>query len=265
MGMGAWADRGALRSSVCVAAVRAARSSPAATLSEAAAAGGCTHAQMIAALRNLPARGRCAQLAAGSVMSAGPAVSRFATPPTKRTAAGELPADTKMVGSASWAGRSALHAGAPRRLLTRLAGDTDPELRRVSASSVVLLERLADDDQAGHTARLNPAMRPAALRRLAVHSRWVVRAGVAENPACSSDLVDSLTEDPSEVVRQAAAANPNISEGVLQRIVYSHEDLEAWRGVASNPACPAALLWDHAEKYDADTLLCLASNRSFCC
>ena len=276
MGMGAWTDRGALRSSVCVAAVRVARSSPAATLSEAAAAGGCTHAQMIAALRNLPARGRCAQLAAGSVMSAGPAVSRFATPPTKRTTAGELPADTKMAGSASWAGRSALHAGAPRRLLTRLASDTDPELRRVSASSVVcpsmLLERLADDDQAGHAARLNPAMRPAALRRLAVHSRWVVRAGVAENPACSSDLVDSLTEDPSEVVRQAAAANPNISEGVLQRIVYSHEDgyheddsdneddLEAWRGVASNPACPPALLCDHAEKYDAGTLLCLASN-----
>ena len=211
------------------------------------------------------------------MMPARPAVSRFAAPPAKRTAAGELPADTNMAGSASWAGRGALHAGASRRLLTRLAGDTDPELRRVSASSVVcppvLLERLAGDDQAGHAATLNPAMRPAALRRLAVHSRWVVRAGVAENPACSPDLVDSLTEDSSEVVRQAAAANPNISEGVLQRIVYSHkngyyeddadnaeDDLEAWRGVASNPACPAALMWDHAEKSDAGTLLCLASN-----
>ena len=219
MGRRAWTDRGALRSSVCVAAVRAARSSPAATLSEAAAAGGCTYVQMVAALRNLPARGRCAQLAAGSVTPAGPAVSRFAAPPTKRTAAGELPADANMAGSASWAGRSALHAGAPRRLLTRLAGDEDPELRRVSASED-LLSKLADDSERSVLCAVaqNRSTPADVLRRLAETPYRDVRVAVACNPVCGPAVVEQLAKDSADMVRKVAASHPSCPATALKRL-----------------------------------------------
>ncbi|MCB0919265.1 MAG: hypothetical protein KDC39_11945 [Actinobacteria bacterium] len=147
--------------------------------------------------------------------------------------------------------RAARAADSPPKLLTALAQDGSPGIRRVVAA--------------------NPATPPTALERLAHDIMEPVRTAVAANPAAPPAALELLAHDKSETVRSAvvedpearaskqAAANPHTAPATLATLASDPDEAVRWLA-AGNPGTPPDALAALAEDADAATRRLAAVN-----
>ena len=131
-------------------------------------------------------------------------------------------------------GAVASNPGCPPVLLTILASDPAPIVRSAAVANVSC---------------------PEAALAAAAGDEFDVRWFLAGNPACPSEALDVIAEDPSFVLLHSVATNPNCSQQTLLRLAAWHPGAEVsdpgvartratdMRSfVASNPACPPQML-----------------------
>ena len=158
----------------------------------------------------------------------------------------------------------------PLIALERGAVSEDWQLRAAVASnpncSQRLLERLVagvsdllacDAEYVFEEAAKHRRCPPRLLAVLAATDLLEVRAGVAANPSCPPELLESLTPNTgsavsgdSLVVARSVAANPSCPQDLLERLAGSVDSLIA-ASAACNPSCPTDLIVDLAAHSDA--------------
>ena len=194
------------------AAVRVLRSAPAVGLEQAAASAGVSVRTLRAALRSLPARGRCGA-AAGSLARRGRVEDRMKAlahtgcpPPVARIAATSDPSAVVrswVAGTAGWRGR-AYSVGAPRCLYTTVE-DTDFWKWIVSEVSVppAMLAVLAGSSNplVRYGVSTNSRCFPATLAVLSTDLDTNTRIGVAEHRCTPAVALAALRSDHDTSVR----------------------------------------------------------------
>ena len=231
-------------------AVRAARAAPVFPLGQVAKRVEVSHGHLTHALLGLPARGRCAALAARAadelkleVATIREAVSAHrAMPPSAARSVAH--ATVTAPGTAGWGARSGLEAqmsgcrrvfgagrGAergdgPETLPCAVAArwaDSESAESRVQAArrgSGPVLMKLAGDAHGAvlYQVAANPAAPPATLEQLAVCPYPGVRAQVAANPMCEATLLQRLCADENPAVRLAVMRNPSCPSEALEKL-----------------------------------------------
>jgi hypothetical protein len=131
--------------------------------------------------------------------------------------------------------------GLPEDLVTRLAGDPDPDVRHLLAfhhphapPGVVLDAFVAIPCERPYLLTL-PGLPRTGLRHLVGHDDPEVRALAAADPTLDEPPV-GLLGDPDARVRRAAATNPLLPPDVIATLLHAPESAE---GAAANPALPA--------------------------
>ena len=264
------------------AALRLARSAPAARLGTVAAAAGTTTAELRTDLRESTGRGPCtrtARVLLGRGADPSPAVLAASCPAALR--AGE---HADAAGAAVWAARNAPdHRNAPASLLRASINSTDPDVRHTAGRNpalprVLALRFLTEQQPAD---RLVAAAAPAAGHQIlwllttdpdtyvrknlltpdAVPGQIVaalagdavphVRSRAVAHRMCPRHALRRAVTDPQASVRADAAANPNCGPDVIAEFAED-PDPDVRRHAAYNPACPTGVLRSLATDPDSD-------------
>ena len=239
-------------------AARMARSAPAATLAEAAAAVGMPARKLASGLQAAAVPGRCAQMMmdlsrrtsddAGAALLDRPGCP----PPLKRvsTAAGSV-----LSGPSGWRSRRCGQPGAARTALAAASASDDRESRKAAATESLcppaMLGRLSIDSRSAavrKAAAHNTSNRPGFLAGLSRDDDLVARYLAAENPSaprrllglpadwpdpdtlyyaahdweCPPDALDKLASSSDSDVRDALSENPHCDPETLDRVARSN-------------------------------------------
>ena len=197
------------------AAVRNARNAPAMHLRSVAEPAGVNALQLTSALRRLPGRGRCAELArhaasnADGRVAAAAVASRRCPPPAARAAPsfGSNILDREGHGTPGWAGKRL-----PRRYLIARAANGSVQARWEAAIDARCWPALAvamsddPDPNVSGAAMANPCINPL---RFALSADWNQRCAAALNPACTPEMMERLLGDAIPHVSHQAANRDN--------------------------------------------------------
>ena len=252
------------------AAVRAARTAAAMSLSDIADAAGVTIDDAVRHLGELRRRGRCAELVFDKVASprdpftwvddrktlrmmyAHPASPRGVLRVLSADRLGGLDAETPASTTARWAGPVTLEhlpAAAPRAAMIAAAKSwAEPVRRRAVAAAdcpPLVLARIADADNSTNMVvcdvAANPGCPPATLAALCCHDQTSVRTRVVIHPRSPVVALRTIFEtDPVESLR--AFALPGVA--TPRRVAAAAVDSSRWMRceAAAHPAVPERLL-----------------------
>ena len=234
-------------------AVRSARAAPQIKVADiAAAAGIIDEGALVDALRALPSRSRCAQIAADAatmrVAHPGPRAAGLAHPACPRGVIRSHSANPDFEvrhaprgTTAAWAGRHSgqdLPAEAPRAAMVRQATSKrwfeSLNATRLRASPLALVRLVGSAGTA--TTAANPACGAAGLHACAASPDEEIRAAAASNPSTPAAIVATLCEDSAYEVLRGVAANPGADIETLRR-VGALCDVFVRQAVAGHPGC----------------------------
>ena len=236
-------------------ATRAARLSPSADLKTVAEAAGVRVGTLIGHLRELPARGRCAAVAARAAASArrelrAVALSHPGCPRGVLRAAATLrpkSLSSAGTGTAAWAQRRSVDSPRVRRRAIRDVASVNSSVR-VDAwgdprtPPAVLAGCARDPLRYGvGVIAMNSSADTHLLECFSQHPDDQVRFYLAQNPACGSRVVQRLARDVEDEVRGQAASHPRCSQVVLRELATDSDPLTRMN-VALHPECPSDLV-----------------------
>ena len=232
-------------------ATRAARLSPSADLKTVAEAAGVGVGTLIGHLRELPARGRCAAVAARAAASArrelrAVALSHPSCPRGVLRAAATLrpkSLSSAGTGTAAWAQRRSVDSPRVRRRAIRDVASFNSSVRidawgdpRTPPAVLAGCARDPLRDGVGVIA-MNTSADTHLLECFAQHPDDHVRFYLAQNPACGSRVVQRLARDAEDEVRGQAASHLRCSQVVLRTLATDSDPLTRMN-VARHPECP---------------------------
>ena len=235
-------------------ATRAARLSPSADLKTVAEAAGVGVGTLIGHLRELPARGRCAAVAARAAPSArrelrAVALSHPGCPRGVLRAAATLrpkSLSSAGTGTAAWAQRRSVDSPRVRHRAIRDVASVSASVRLDAWSDprtppAVLAGCVRDPLSDGIQAIvINSSTDPHLLECFAQHPDDQVRFCLAQNPACGPRVVQRLARDVEDEVRCEAASHPRCSQAALRELATDSDPLTRMN-VARHPKCPSDL------------------------